>query len=103
MPKIRQRVGKKKYIMENKEQTQVLDNHMTEAVLTMIFCCLPFGIVALIYATKVNKLLKQGREQEAEEASSKANKWIKIAFAFGIGWNLLYLIGVFGREMALLM
>ncbi len=51
------------------------DSNLVWAILTTIFCCLPFGIVSIVYAAKVDSLWSQGQQQEAYEAASKAKTW----------------------------
>jgi hypothetical protein len=45
------------------------------AVLTTLFCFMPFGIVSIIKATSVNTLWSQGRVAEAVRASEQAKNW----------------------------
>lgn len=47
---------------------------MVESVLATIFCCLPFGIVGIINASKVSSLYASGRYDEAQQASKDAGK-----------------------------
>ncbi len=35
-------------------------SNMVWAILTTIFCCLPFGIVAIVYASKVDGMWQAG-------------------------------------------
>ena len=56
--------------------TKEVPNHMVGAVLTTIFCCLIGGIVAIIYASKVNTKLAAGDIEGAVAASNTASKWI---------------------------
>jgi len=66
------------------QATQVANSevksHMVGAILQLVVC-LPAGIVPLIYACKVNKLLIQGDIAGAQEASKKALLWINIGTA----------------------
>jgi hypothetical protein len=52
-------------------------NWLVESILVTIFCCLPFGIVAIINASNVNSRLALGDYQGAQEASVNAGKWVK--------------------------
>lgn len=70
--------------MENQDLTPAPDNHLVKAILTMLFCCLPFGIVSLINATKVESLWASGQKEQAQAAAEKANKWANIALICGI-------------------
>lgn len=51
------------------------DNNLVWAILTTVFCCLPFGIVAIVYSSKVNSLYATGQYDMAVDASEKAKKW----------------------------
>lgn len=69
------------------------DTNLVWAILTTIFCCLPFGIVALIYAAGVDTAYASGNYEEALYKSKQAAKWsIWSAVAAAIGWTL-YVIG----------
>ncbi|MDO4842858.1 MAG: CD225/dispanin family protein [Phoenicibacter congonensis] len=48
---------------------------MAKAILTTLFCFLPFGIVAIVKASKVDSPLAAGRRDEAIQASKEADKW----------------------------
>lgn len=60
-----------------------IPNYMTQAVLVTIFCCVPFGIVAIIYATRVNNKALAGDIEGAQDASDNAYKWIVVSLIFG--------------------
>ena len=61
-----------------------IDNHLVWAILTTIFCCLPFGIVSIVYAARVNGLVAEGKIDSARQASDKAKMWAWISFGIGI-------------------
>ena len=77
-------------------------NYLVEAILVTLFCCLPFGIVGIINAARVENAFYSGDEMEAERLSREALKWSKIGLFVGIGWIVLYflLIVVYGVTMA---
>ncbi|WP_375436929.1 CD225/dispanin family protein [uncultured Hymenobacter sp.] len=52
-------------------------NWLVESILVTIFCCLPFGIVAIVNAANVNSRLSVGDYAGAQEASRNAGKWVK--------------------------
>ena len=66
-------------------------NHLVEAILVTLFCCLPFGIVGIINAARVENAFYSGDETEAERLSGQALKWVKIAFFTGIAAVVIYL------------
>lgn len=63
---------------------------MVESILVILFCCLPFGIVGLVYACKVSSLFAQGNYEDAVKASNDAGKWTKTGFFVGLGAVVLY-------------
>lgn len=67
-------------------------NHLVEAILVTLFCCLPFGIVGIINAARVENAFYSGDEMEAERLSRQALKWTKIGLFVGIGWYALYFL-----------
>ncbi|ABF40888.1 hypothetical protein Acid345_1887 [Candidatus Koribacter versatilis Ellin345] len=59
-------------------------NYLVPSILVTILCCLPFGIVALIFASQVNGKLAAGNIQGAIEDSRKAKIWVIVSLATGI-------------------
>jgi hypothetical protein len=69
------------------------DNYLVWAILCTVLCCLPFGIVSLVYSNKVAGLWAQGRAAEAQEASSNAKKWAIIgAIAGGVAYAIIAIL-----------
>lgn len=62
---------------------------LVESILVTVLCCLPLGIPAIVYASKVESLFYAGHAEEAEQASRTAGKWTKIAFWVGIAFYVL--------------
>jgi hypothetical protein len=54
---------------------QPVPNYLVWSILTTIFCCLPFGIVSIVYAAQVNGKLAAGDYAGALDASRKAKTW----------------------------
>ena len=59
------------------------DNNMLWAILSTVFCCLPLGIVSIVYASKVNGLYTAGNYDEAQAAADKAKNWAMICMRLG--------------------
>lgn len=57
---------------------------MVWAILSTIFCSILFGIISIVYASKVDNLWCAGKYTEAQNAASKARTWFWIAFVFGL-------------------
>ena len=56
-------------------------NHLVWAILVTLFCCLPLGIVAIVYAAKVDSLAAAGQYAQAQEAADKAKEALEGAGA----------------------
>lgn len=52
------------------------NNWLWQAIAATLLCCMPFGIVSIIFATRVNSLYYSGQYAEAEQASKKAKLWV---------------------------
>ena len=68
------------------------DNYLVWASLSTVLCCLPFGIVSIVYAAKVNGLYAAKQYDEAETASKNAKKWAIIAAVSGVVIDIIYII-----------
>lgn len=64
-------------------------NYLWQSIVVTIFCCLPFGIAAIVYAAKVDGLLASGNIQAAQAASKYAKKWMLIALIVGLVVNIV--------------
>jgi hypothetical protein len=75
-------------------------NYLVQAILVTIFCCVPFGIPAIVFAAQVNSKLEGGDYAGAVEASKKAKIWCWVSFLIGLGIVVVYLsIAVIGMLM----
>lgn len=59
-------------------------SYMTQSVLMTLCCCLPIGIVCIIKANKVNRLLRMNDYEGAEEASDSNRTWLWVGFVLGL-------------------
>jgi hypothetical protein len=49
-----------------------------------LFCCLPFGIVSIVFAAQVNAKAAAGDVQGVLEALRKARVWTQVSFLCGL-------------------
>lgn len=59
-------------------------NYLVHSILVTLCCCLPFGVVALIYATQVNTKLAAGDLAGAQASSRSARTWVTVSVIVGI-------------------
>lgn len=69
---------------------------LAESILVTLFCCLPFGIVGIVHAAKVESAFGAGDHDGADRASAEAKKWTMIGFWVGIVCISLYLVFMVG-------
>ena len=67
-------------------------NWLVESILLTIFCCLPFGIVSIVYATKVDNLWCMKQYAEAERASRNAKTFFWWGLGLSLGGGLIYIL-----------
>jgi hypothetical protein len=67
-----------------------IPNYLAQAILCTLFCCLPFGIVAIVFAAQVNGRLAMGDYAGASQLSGQARTWCWVAFACGLIGIVLY-------------
>ncbi len=72
------------------------DSNLVWAILCTIFCCLPLGIVAIVYAAKVDGLYNSGNYEEAQAASDKARKFSIYGALAGVAVGVIYAVVAFG-------
>ena len=68
------------------------DSNLVWAILCTVLCCLPFGIVSIVYAAKVDSLWYSGRQQEANDASNSAKKWALWGAIISLVGTFLYIM-----------
>ena len=68
------------------------DNYLVQSILATVFCCLPFGIVGIVYASQVDSKWAGGDFAGATEASDNAKKWTNISVILGLVGLGLYLL-----------
>jgi interferon-induced transmembrane protein/zinc ribbon protein len=77
---------------------QPIPNYLVFAIITTLcFGCLPFGVVAIVYAAQVNGKVAAGDLAGAMQASKSAKMWCWISFGSWLALLGVYLImGIFG-------
>ena len=55
--------------------TPQVPKNLVWAILSTLFCCLPAGIVSIVYAAQVNGKLAAGDIAGAQDSAAKAKKW----------------------------
>jgi hypothetical protein len=60
---------------------EYVPDYLVWSILATLLCCLPVGIVAVVYSAQVSTRLKLGDMAGARDSSKKARMWCWITFA----------------------
>lgn len=67
-------------------------SNLALAVIVTVLCCIPFGIISIIYASKVDSAWTVGRHEEARMYSRKARNWAIWGAALTLLFYVVYII-----------
>ncbi|MFD2518748.1 CD225/dispanin family protein [Salinimicrobium flavum] len=65
---------------------------LVESILVTVFCCLPFGIVGIVNAARVESRYSCGDYEGAVRSSQEAGKWTQIGFWIAVAGFVIYMI-----------
>lgn len=82
MPPPRQAPGMDTYSTE--EVPECPETYLVWSILVTIFCCIPFGIVAIVKSSNVTSAYDRGNYQLAESESKSAKTWIIVSVILGV-------------------
>ncbi len=66
-------------------------NYLVLAIISL-FCCLPLGIVAVVFAARVNGQVQAGDTAGALESSRKAKLFSYISIGLGLVWIIIWMV-----------
>ena len=73
-----------------------IQNYLVPAILVTVLCCLPGGIVAIIYAAQVNGKVQAGDIAGAQKAANNAKNWSLWSAVAGLVFGVLYILLMIG-------
>lgn len=73
------------------DQPPMPSTYLVWAIVMTILCCLPAGIVAIIFASQVSARYYTGDYEGAMQASRRAQIWIIVSFVLGVLTQTLYM------------
>ena len=66
--------------------------YLVLSIISTLCCCIPFGIVAIVFSAKINSAVTAGNIEEAKKAAKTAKIWIIVAVVSGVIATIAYLI-----------
>lgn len=75
-----------------------IPNYLWQSIVATILCCMPFGVVAIVHAAKVDSLVAMGDIAGANVASKAAKTWVGVAVGVWIVGIVIY--GIFVISVA---
>lgn len=83
-----------KWQQEQNTQTQVAEDaeerpstYLVWSIIVTILCCIPFGVVAIIYSSKAGRKADMGDYKGARKAAEVAEWMIILAITLGLVWS----------------
>ena len=70
-----------------------IKSYLAHAILVTLFCCIPFGIPAIVYAAQVNSKIAVGDYQGAKTSSDNAKTWCIVSLLVGIVAGFFIVLG----------
>ena len=62
------------------------------SIISTLCCCLPFGVVGIVFSAKINSAMMAGNLEEAQNNAKMARIWIIVSFAIGLLTWLIYMV-----------
>ena len=62
------------------------------SIISALCCCLPFGVVGIVFSAKINSAMLAGNLEEAQNNAKMARIWIIVSFAIGLLTWLIYMV-----------
>ncbi len=69
---------------DNSADLENIKTYMLPALAVTLFCCLPFGIVALVFAAQTNAYREEKNVEAARRYSNLAQTWVGNSIIFGM-------------------
>lgn len=69
-----------------------IQNYLVPSILITLCCCVPAGVVAIIYAAQVNSKLAAGDIAGAQNSARLAKIWTWVGLGCGIVLAIIYAI-----------
>lgn len=69
-------------------------NWLWQSIVATVLCCLPFGVVGIVYAARVDSLYYNRRYDEAEASARKAKTWTLVSVVAGLVYLVFWIVAM---------
>lgn len=83
--------GMKRPVAGSDETPKMPPTYLVWSVVMTVLCCLPAGVVAIVFSAQVSSKFYAGDLEGARRCSRNAEIWIIVSFVLGVLFNTLYL------------
>jgi hypothetical protein len=74
--------------------TESVESNLALAIAVTVLCCMPFGLVGIVYANQVNAKALAGDVAGAKKAAKDARTWSLLGLGFGAVVGVAYAAAV---------
>lgn len=86
------------YVGGPRQNGAVIESHLTKALVSTLCCCLPLGVVSVVYAVQVDGHVRRGDIESAKKASESANGWANLSIGAAIVLIAIRILLAFGSR-----
>jgi hypothetical protein len=67
-----------------------IPDYLGWSIAATVLCCLPMGIIAIVFSVKANNAKSAGDLRTAAEAANQAKIWLYVSVGLGLAVSLIY-------------
>jgi len=73
------------------QPAQKVDPWLWQSIVATVLCCLPAGVVGIVFASQANSAMASGNWAEAQRKAQQAKTWTLVS----VGLGVVVIVGIF--------